>query len=334
MNWYNVSMIILITGEEDFLIRKKLDEIIQEDASRLVQRVDLEKKTGNLRHFFESCNSQSLLSEKRVIIVRNPYFLYGKLDEDDLKILEKYALSPSPDTDLIFYSQGNKTFDRRTKAYKTLKKNAKEFICEFLDEKKFSLEVRRIVKEKGIILSQKGIQLLSDRSQCSLGMLNQNLQKLMLFDDNIDDVVLEQLIAEVVQEDNFSMCDAFLRREPKRFYSLLHEYKKSNTSFLPLIAILANQLRYLYGVFYLSKKGSSFAEIADLIGGKSKSIYRVQRAYELFHIISKKDILQLLSSLSDVEQMIKTDVSMDETLRFEMLTLKWMNKDESNKRYL
>lgn len=322
-------MISIITGDEDYLIQKRLNELLCSLSACQILRMELDKKDG-IRDFIRQCNSQSLFAEQTTYVIRNPFFFYGKLEADELKILENYVLHPSPDSNLVFYSQGARPFDRRLKAYKIVKKNAHEYYYEAMNEQRFRAYACTVMANSSLVLRNRELNLVIERSDLSPALLQQNIEKLLLYNDNIDEKVIKGLLPKAISDDKFALLHAFFQKDSTQLFYLFGEYCKNNDSILPLIALLASQLRFLFAVDYLSQQGWSDQKIADEIGGKTRSVYRIIKSRELLNYIRKENILQLLAKLSQLDERIKKDSTIPESLRFEMLLIWWVNNYESH----
>ena len=80
-----------------------------------------------------------------------------------------------------------------------------------------------------------------------------------------------------------------------------------------LIALLANQLRFLYQVSYYSDDpyGAS-----DILGCKSP--YRITKALETLRTLKSKDIMSMLDRLAVLDLDSKQNSDIDDTLKLEL----------------
>ena len=81
----------LLYGTENFLIKKKIEEIKQEFKIEKNDITEYDLENTNLKNIIDDANTLSLFSNKRLLIIENSYLFTGASKKrDDVKYLEQY----------------------------------------------------------------------------------------------------------------------------------------------------------------------------------------------------------------------------------------------------
>jgi len=311
-------MIYLLSGDDTYSIRKKLEALKSTNSYQINIQVNSEEDLNNL---ISAASSINLFSNQQLLLVNEPFFFYGKIEDDAYESLIKYCNNPAKNTDIIFYSL-NKAFDRRLKVYKEIKKNAQEFYYPLLSEKDFEASAYQLIRNHNLNLNRECTSLLLKRSYNSLQILDNNLSLIENYPEEIDIDVLSSLLSEDPVEAGFDLVNAILNKDLTLAYKLYQDYCLLNDNNFKIIGLLASQCRYCYGCLYLKDNGYSNSEIADAIGGNSKSTYRVEKTLQQLNKHNKDSILKLLHSLSDLYYHLVSENIVDYKLNFELFLLK------------
>lgn len=120
--------VFLITGEEELLMERFLNGLIKRMIPMGTQDLNLsifEGRDFTVDSLIESLETLPVLTERKVVVVRNASFLESKgtslAEKDEAKLLD-YIETPSPDACLVFFCR-NKP-DGRKKVVKSIKKSA------------------------------------------------------------------------------------------------------------------------------------------------------------------------------------------------------------------
>ncbi len=132
--------IYLLYGNERFLIEEKRKTLMGHDID------DIDINIYDMTEFpieiaLEDAETLPFLSDRRIVIVKNPFFLTSEKKlasqtevEHDLKRLEQYLENPSPYATVIFEAPYAK-LDERKKIVKLLKKNAEGIETNTMEQK-------------------------------------------------------------------------------------------------------------------------------------------------------------------------------------------------------
>lgn len=288
----------LIEGNDYISVNNKISEIIKKndfsDAS--ISKYDLSE--GLLDDALEDLNTYGLFSDKKIVIINN----FDKMDPllNNIEELLKYVENSSS-LNLLFVVSDK--YDDRKKIIKDLKKKM-EFIKISTDPVEFTkscLEGYKI--ENGVI------NLLVNNTLGDVTRLYNECNKLKTYKindkyiskDDVEELSFKKLGDST--EITFQFSRALAEKDKKSaliFYQELLNYKIEPLS---IIGLLASQFRIMYQVKSLEEKNMRNDEIASSLKEKP---YRITKTRELTRYYSKKEILDLMIKLEDIDLKIKT----------------------------
>lgn len=288
----------LIEGNDYISVNNKISEIIKKndfsDAS--ISKYDLSE--GLLDDALEDLNTYGLFSDKKIVIINN----FDKMDPllNNIEELLKYVENSSS-LNLLFVVSDK--YDDRKKIIKDLKKKM-EFIKISADPVEFTkscLEGYKI--ENGVI------NLLVNNTLGDVTRLYNECNKLKTYKindkyiskDDVEELSFKKLGDST--EITFQFSRALAEKDKKSALILYQELLNYKIEPLSIIGLLASQFRIMYQVKSLEEKNMRNDEIASSLKEKP---YRITKTRELTRYYSKKEILDLMIKLEDIDLKIKT----------------------------
>ncbi len=288
----------LIEGNDYISVNNKISEIIKKndfsDAS--ISKYDLSE--GLLDDALEDLNTYGLFSDKKIVIINN----FDKMDPllNNIEELLKYVENSSS-LNLLFVVSDK--YDDRKKIIKDLKKKM-EFIKISTDPVEFTkscLEGYKI--ENGVI------NLLVNNTLGDVTRLYNECNKLKTYKindkyiskDDVEELSFKKLGDST--EITFQFSRALAEKDKKSTLILYQELLNYKIEPLSIIGLLASQFRIMYQVKSLEEKNMRNDEIASSLKEKP---YRITKTRELTRYYSKKEILDLMIKLEDIDLKIKT----------------------------
>ena len=314
-------MIYIIQGQEQCFIKDKLKEITSSSDSEVVY-FDGSDKNFSIGALLEACEGNSLFSQGSIVLVDQPFFLIRKSDEKQLQPLLDYISKPLYDTQLVFYTYLD-NFSSKLKVYKTIAKNAQVITLNSLDYKNFNNYVRSRLNEEKVDISSDAVYQLNSICKRNATLLNQNIEILKLYPGKIDLKAVNKLCTASDENDSFELINALTAKDVSKAIYLERKMMTANDSILSVIGLLANQLRFLYQIAYLSSKGKNRKQILDETGVNE---YRLNKAFESLRNLRKEQIISLLAKLSDLDISCKSDSSLPDASRFELFILEFLKR--------
>ena len=322
-------MIYFVYGNQSSEIRKVIKNIAKESLPER-DEMNFVKYDGSntlIQEIIDEANYIPLGYDKKVVAVDNCYFLYkpkprNKLESDqDYKALFQYLRRPNPDCDLIL-TVPTSQIDTNSELFKLIQEVAKTFEIKDPDTKEWNKYVRMtlddyIKKNPGCRIDNDAFTELVARTTGDIPLLRNSVIKLFLYTDHVtyEDVIL--MVVRPLEENIFLMFNYLLAGQNDKAIGLYRDLLVTNTEPVTLISTLANQIRLLNELLFLSKKGYTNDEIAKELNIKP---IRVQILKKQTYSMSEKAIHKALDDLFDLDLQIKSG-QVDRFYAFELFLI-------------
>jgi DNA polymerase-3 subunit delta len=238
--------IYFLHGEEPYYIDKIVDyaakNILNEGERDFNQTVLYAKDTQQI-DIIDAASRLPMMSEKQVVIVKEAQD-YKKASQ--WEIFEKYFESPSPSTVLIF-AHKYKKFDKRSKIFKILKKNAIIFESEGLKEYQLAAWIKDYISNKKYQITEKATALIVEFIGNDLSRIANELEKLFILVPNstqIDEKHIEKHIGISKDYNVFELVNAILVKDVLKANKIV-QYFGQNPKATHITAVISN-LHTLY----------------------------------------------------------------------------------------
>lgn len=313
-------MIYIVNGDESYLVKNKIDEIINSNKDAEIIKFDGNDSDFSCRNVADACRQVGLFSNKTLVLVKDAEFLITKVDEKESESLILYCQKPIYENTLVFYTYDN-LFNSRLKTFKEVSANAKVITLNKLDKNEFFNYARNLINNSNLNINKDASNKLVNSSNYDLALLNSNIEILKLYPEQIDINVVNGLITFPDDEDIFNLINSLTNKNVSLSLKYANRLLKADESIIRMISVIASQLRFLYQVAFLSKSGKSSREIAVITQSKD---FRISKALSTLNNISDVDILKLLSKLSDFDYKCKTQSDISDKLNLELLIVSLM----------
>lgn len=309
-------MIYVLYGTEDFLIKRKVKQIKQENNFEECDITEFNLEETDLKSIIDDASTLSLFSTKRMIIVENSYIFTGaNKKSQDTKPLELYINHPNASTVLIFIVP-NEKLDNRKKIV-TLVKN-KGFILEFNEV----TNMNQLIKEMlgPYKMDSMNIRLFIDRVGNNLNLINQEINKMKTYKGDNLDITKEDIInitTKTVDIDIFHLIDNIILNHKEQALESYYEMLKMGEEPIKIIVMLANQFRLMYQTKKLKMKGISIFEMMSILGQKK---FTLEKSLEKGRNISEEKIIKNIKALANLDLAIKSG-RIDKNIGLELFIL-------------
>ena len=296
-------MVYLLYGLEKYLIDKEIKKIIKNNSIDYININNYDLNNDTLNTIIDDCQTISLFSEKKAIIVYNSYIFTAKKNniEQNIEFLEEYLNNINPDTILLFVLYEEK-LDERKKIVKNFKKLGN--IKNFSNDNNINKMVKDMFGEYQI--SNSTINLFIDRVGKNLAILSQEVDKIITYkndDINITDKDIINLTNKSFEIDIFTLIESIINKDKEKALNIYYEMLKYNEEPIKIIVMLANQFRIIYQAKEMYKKGYTESDIASALGIHP---YRIKLALNKAKEYKSKGLLNYIKKLSDLDIGIKT----------------------------
>lgn len=307
-NWFTggIWMICLIYGEERFLMEQKLASLKKEyncndeNMNISVFRGDEDR----MKDVYEDLITPPFFTDNKMVILKNPVFLTTKKvkkDDEQLKYFEK-CLTDNQETIFIIYYNGD-DFDKRKKVVKQLLASAEVFKYDKVNHYRLSDSTRKAVKRRDATIDDDALELLLKRVDDSLEKVANEVEKLCLYNKHITYDIVDTLVSKPLDENVFDLTSAILQKDRQKMFMIYHDLMILNEEPVKLIVLIANQMRLIYQVKLLDRKGYNDKEIGKIL---SINPYRLKYLRQEGQDYDLNELLECIDRLSKLDVEIKT----------------------------
>lgn len=279
-----------LTGNDILGLDKALKHI--EDKAK-IEMPELNKAVFNDENFdaekiILSCQQMPLMSEKRLIVVKN----VAKIKDADLKKLEEYCKAPAFETVLVFQEiVGQNVF---------AKLSAEKVLCNKLSEGELSQIIETKFKESGKSISLGAVALLIDFCGSDQMRIRNELSKLLYAGkDEITESDIKKMVKKSDEYSVFEITSALSSGNGDKAITLMK--KMLETMEFPVILGLISA--HYRRVLYAGLAEGTNAEIAKHLGVKE---FAISKAKGIAKGLSPAKILKISNLILDVDYDIKS----------------------------
>lgn len=306
----------LLIGEESYLLRKKLKQLIINTKADDLNVVHYDAQKSDMKDVILDCNTLPFFSDTRVVVLDNCAFLSTSNQSVDDTTLLDYLNHACPTTFFILVYEGK--VDNRKKLVKTLKSICQVFEFKMLDEFERNQIVLQELKQRNINIHEDAYTLLLQRIGFDLYRIYQEITKLEIYGETINLETMESLIHRESDDDVFILSQALFDRNMQKCFRCIQDLKVNQVEVIALIGMLASQYRFLSQVKSLDLLGTPSASIAQEL---QVHPYRVKVSLPIIDRFTIEDIFKILNDLSILDSTIKQG-KIEKNIAFETFVLK------------
>lgn len=237
----NPKPIYFLHGEEPFyidqIVKVATTAILGEGERDFNQTVVYAKDTPPI-DVLDAATRLPMMSERTVVVVREAQE-YKKASQ--WEVFEKYFESPSPTTVLVF-AHKYKKFDKRSRIYKILKKDAVIFDSEGVKDYQLGKWIGDCIKAKNYQITDKATALLAEFLGNDLSRISNELEKLFLLiepGEQINEKHIEKNIGVSKDYNVFELVNAVLEKNAVKANKIV-KYFGQNPKATHITIVLAN----------------------------------------------------------------------------------------------
>ena len=310
-------MIYLIYSQDKDIIRNYLDNLIDKEKINPDSVIKYELNNDSINSLIEECSTIGLFSLKKFIIVDATDALSSKGIE--VTSLTEYLDNYNKDIILVFVSYLDKV-DTRKKLYKKISSIGK--VESLIKDNNYLFNY---VKNKlnGYKIDTSCINYFINKVGTNIGNIDNEIEKLINYKYEAKEILkqdIDLLVEENIEEEIFSLTDAIVKNDQNKAIKLYQHFLLNNVDVNQMIALFANQFRFLLQVKLLYDKNKSNDEIAKIL---SAHPYRVKLAVNNCYSYRVDDLKSYLVKLYELDKKIKLSL-VDKKIFLELFML---NKD-------
>ena len=307
-------MIVTLTGKNLLAIAVELNRIqsIHQKAhgANTIERYD-GSDLDSTDYLLDAVRSISFLEPKKLVIVRD-FFQSSKIIEGIETIVGQVAES----TDLILVDA---KLDKRSKVYSFLKNKTDFKSFEELSPYLLEKWVQDTAHENNAEIAIAEVRMLIDLVGTNQQHLESEIRKLSLYTKVISEQAITALVEPTPQSKIFTMLDALFNGQSKRAWELYQDQRAQGIEHQQIIAMITWQLQQLALAVLSPQKTESSLTSAGM------SPYGAKKSLQLARRMTKQDLRFYVSSLADIDYLIKTSADGESALEtfFSEVALKY-----------
>ncbi|WP_243386260.1 DNA polymerase III subunit delta [Bacillus kexueae] len=319
--------VYLFIGNDSFLISETM-RLIEENAV-MEEEKDFNYSVHDMEEVeidvaIEDAETLPFMGEKRVVMLKNPYFFSSEKRKDklehNLKRLEQYLQQPAPYTILAIFAPYEK-LDERKKITKVLKKHAEVVDLNEFSEKETVSWIQSVVEEEHVVIKDEAIERLMMLTGSNLMLMQNELKKLCTYvgaGGVITEELVRQLVARTLEQNIFELMDLVMQKKRHDAMQLLYDLLKTNEEPIKILSLLTSQFRLLLQVKQLVQTGYSQPQIASTL---KVHPFRVKLANQKARNFREEELASILKQLADSDYAMKTG-KMEKELVLELFLMK------------
>lgn len=288
-------------------LRGLVGAYIAEHGDLSLERIDGE--VADLARIRESLTSLPFLAGKKMVVLRSP----GANKQVNEQFEQLFGDIPET-TDVIIIEP---KLDKRLSYYKFLKKqtNFREF--PELDQHGLARWLVEAAKAGGGSLSPNDARYLVERVGARQQLLSNELEKLLLYNPQINRQTIDLLTDATPQSTIFQLLEAAFAGNAKRALKLYSEQRALNVEPPQIIAMLAWQLHVLAIIKTAGDRSS------NTIASEARiSPFVVQKSQNIARNLTLAKLKKLVADLLKIDMQTKrTSIDPDEALQHYLMTL-------------
>lgn len=260
----------LISGSDTFLNDYLAKSYLQEEQFSDYERVMVDCETDGLDNLIAALTESSLFSQKKVLTVKNPFFLTAKVPQKyhkQVEQLQNIFENSSQLDDVIIMVASYEKLDRRKKITKIITQN---FNVVEAQVKPYELKkvVRELITSEKYQITDDALKLLLERSDQVLDTVLSNYNKLKMaaIDQKITTALVEKNTDLSLAQNIFAILEVALRKNYQEALTRLDNQLHNGNSPVQLLAVFENQIEFILVVKVLQSRGRSEAEIVRELG--------------------------------------------------------------------
>lgn len=245
----------------------------------------------------EDLNTGSLFSDEKLIIIKEADELF-KLDESFQLSLVKYLKNPNPEVYLIL------VFKELLNSTSTIGKAILNYtkIIEIKDMTKdmFPDYIKKMLKEKEYLIETDAVNELLVRTDYDLILVEQELEKLMMFESiskkiELDTVV--KLVSRNLEENIYELTNNLVIGNQIKTIEIYYDLIARSEDPIRIINSIGNKVRQLIQTRLLLEDNLSQEQIAEKFNIKSGVAYYLIKSAKELDLKRLEDILEKLARL-------------------------------------
>ena len=187
-----------------------------------------------------------------------------------------------------------------------------------MSEQQLTGTIRQAIKKRKCLIEDDAMELLLSRVEHQLIKAMNEVEKLTLYTSHIKIEDVKMLVSKPIEENAFELVSAIMKKKQTLAIQIYKDLMIKNEEPVKLIVMIANQMRLLYQVKVLDRKGYNDQEIAKIL---AINPYRIKYLRQDARYFELDDLLAKLNDLACLDKNIKQGL-VEKRLGLELFLMK------------
>lgn len=288
-----LSPVYLFTGPEHYIghmMEKTLLSSMVPLGLEPLNSTTYNEKNVDLSELLATCETLPLMSEKRLVVVREEAQIEKITNKTEVDKLVSYLEKPNQSTVLIIYIE---TPDKRKKIYKAIQKKGQIIKYDKLDQRDLENWLGRRLKLGNKKISKTALETFILRSRYltnenkNMEMVDHDLNKIMDYSGDRNEITKEDILLimpESIEDGIYKMVDYAMAGEKGKALAMLNQFYLEGESPFGVFNLLLRQIRQFLMVKIYSSRGLPSKTVASemkLPPFVVNKILKIGRKYEI-----------------------------------------------------
>ena len=324
----NLASLYLMTGPEKFMANQVEKNLIESLIPTGLESLNLTLYTDqviDVSGMIANCKTLPLMSQRRIIIVRDSVDLTKIKNKKDEEAFIDYLANPNETSLLLIYWE---KADKRRKLYKAMAKYGTVLDFQKLNQRDLSRWINERLKEAGKSMTKQVLDLLIDRS---MYLINENKTMEIIANEinqlidhagerqeiSQEDVLL--VLPQPIEDGIFKLIDYGMTAKKDQALLMLGQFYLQGESPFGVFSLLMRQIRQLIQVKLYQKKYNN--DINQIAKDMKLNAYIVRKILRNAQRYSLEKLWDLMVLGADLDFQMKTG-EIDQELGLELFLLK------------
>ena len=249
-----------------------------------------------------ACETLPFLSEKRLIMVKDPPYLSGRAEADDR--LKDYLIHVPPFCVLVFICHGK--VDARKSLVRQIGKTGQVITFSPMGDADLNAWIRDAFQSAGKVCSVAVASQLAFVAGSDTALLLGEIGKLISYSGDAEEITMEDIAAVTSRSSEyaaFEIINAVMDNEESRAFSLMRDMLLGGETRIGILAMLERQYRMLQHVSIMKRENRTQDEMARLLDVKP---FVVGRYLQQLRRLSARTVRESVKLCIDTEYRIKS----------------------------
>ncbi len=307
--------IFLFYGEEDFLIKERIEELKRGIADHSFNLELIDAENPDKERIVTALRTATLLGGEKLVILKHADLGRAEWEE----IIPALSSMPASVTLVIWAA----ALDKRSRIYRLLDEigEVHEFkpFAEWEQDQVVSWIVRR-VRDSGKKIDQSAAVCLKEVCGNSLRKLDSEIEKLATFVGEKERILEEDVmaLASPGEINTFALSDAVASKDLRRALSAFRILCRNRGDLFQILSLLATQFRTMLQIKSVPGGKSDPGRIARTLGA---SPYFVRKCLEKSHLFSADELREDLELLLEADLKLKSGEPQSSTFELLLVSL-------------